>query len=60
MAEQTENVKRFVAANAKSSVVYGAGFPNGGGSYKLANGKSFELTLAEARSLIEAPRWKLD
>lgn len=57
MSEQTENVRRFIKENLISPVISGAAFEQGGGQYKLANGKCFRFTLEEVRSM-GAPRWE--
>jgi hypothetical protein len=59
----THRAHRFVEANKQSPVVYGSvtgpeGAPTGC-YYRLADGKTFELTSAELGSM-PAPRWALD
>ncbi len=39
--KQTDNVKKFVAANKKSKVISGSAFEGGGGCYTLNNGEHF-------------------
>jgi hypothetical protein len=59
VSEQTPNVRRFIAANAISPVVSGAAYEQGGGRYKLEDGKSFKFTLEEVRSMPRV-RWCFD
>lgn len=47
----TKNVKRFIAANKESKVVSGYANEGGGGGYRLEDGRSFDFTLEEARSI---------
>ena len=44
-------VRDFMAENDRSRVVEGATCSGGGGTYWLANGKRFDLSLAEMRAL---------
>lgn len=48
----------FAAANAESPVVFGSAQKNGGAYYRLADGRSFRLSLHDCRSLL-APTWRL-
>lgn len=59
MTAPTKQAKKFMDANDKSPVVSGyANESGGGGGYTLKNGKSFTLTLEDARSLIDGyPVW---
>lgn len=58
---QTDKVKAFLAANAESPVVAGSAFKNGGGSYRLKDGRSFTFTLYESRCMgRHRPRWDFD
>lgn len=56
----TVKVHRFKEANKISPVVYGSAIGNGGQGafYRLADGKTFELTAEECR-LIQ-PRWAFE
>lgn len=56
--KQTKNVREFVEANKSSLVVAGTAKPDGGGTYRLADGQFFRFTLAESQSMA-APNWKL-
>lgn len=58
----TLKAKRFVEANAESPVVYGSIIFSKGGNvqgvvYRLEDGRSFTLTVADTRSLPGVPRW---
>lgn len=55
----TKTAQKFMLANDKSNVISGyANREGGGGGYTLANGKSFTLTVEDARSLPEGyPKW---
>lgn len=55
---QTDNVRAFIAANAKSPVIIGNAFQNGGGKYRLKDGRIFRFDLHESRSM-KQPRWDL-
>lgn len=54
----SKNGERFVAANAKSPVVYGAVIGRGGKgcTYRLADGQEFRLSSADCRE-IGKPNW---
>lgn len=52
----TPAAAKFIAANKESGVVSGAAFNGGGGNYTLADGRSFDLSLADMRSM-PMPRW---
>lgn len=59
----THKAAKFLEANKRSPVVYGSvtgpdGAPTGC-YYRLADGKTFELTSAELRSM-PPPRWALE
>lgn len=51
--KRTPNVQSFIEANEKSPVVEGRilSYENGGGYYRLKNGKEFRLSRDECRSL---------
>lgn len=57
--EPTENALAFMKANDASDVVEGsAKGPGRGGYYRLADGRVFELTVADCRSIPDGyPRW---
>ena len=56
----TKAAAKFIAANAESGVVSGAAFGKGrGGNYTLADGRSFDLTLEDMRSM-PMPRWDFE
>lgn len=52
----TPKAAEFIAANAKSGVISGAAFSGGGGNYTLADGRSFDLSLEDMRSM-PMPKW---
>lgn len=63
MTTPTKNAAAFMKANDKSKVVEGRvlSLTDGGGEYRLQNGKRFTLTRDDARSLPEGyPKWGLD
>lgn len=56
----TRRAKEFVKANDISRVIAGAAIGNGGkgGRYTLANGRKFQLDLADLKSLPDGyPKW---
>jgi hypothetical protein len=55
----TPKAAEFTKANAKSGVISGAVFAGGGGNYTLADGRSFDLSLADMRSM-PMPKWDFD
>jgi hypothetical protein len=62
----TQKAKRFLEANAESPVVYGSVLGGDKGQdhvkgvfYRLANGLTFTLTCADAKTLPGTPRWAL-
>lgn len=57
--QPTKRAAAFMAANAVSRVVEGHTHHGGGGTYTLADGTVYKLTLEDARSLPEGtyPRW---
>lgn len=58
MTTPTKTAVKFMDANNKSPVVSGYANEGGGGGYTLKNGKSFTLTLKDARSLMDGyPVW---
>jgi hypothetical protein len=56
----TPKAAEFIKANAESGVVSGAAHgPQGGGTYTLADGRSFDLSLEDMRSM-SMPKWDFD
>ena len=52
----SDKARAFMAANAKSPVVYGSAQPGGGGYYRLQDGSTFRLSLYDCRSTPQ-PKW---
>lgn len=55
----TKKAGQFMSANKESGVVSGHAFNGGGGNYRLADGRSFDLTLEDMRSM-PMPRWDFE
>lgn len=54
----SDKAKAFMAANAKSPVVYGSAQPGGGAYYRLRDGSKWRLSLYDCRSTPQ-PDWGL-
>lgn len=60
IALPTEKARKFMEANKESRVVSGAAHgPQGGGTYTLADGRSFSLYVEDMRSM-PMPKWEHD
>lgn len=65
MFKMTKRAAEFHTANRLSPVVYGSVLgqvPDNikGAYYRLANGSTFKLTVADCRSLPGTPRWAIN
>lgn len=59
-SKPTPKAAEFIKANAESGVISGAAHgPQGGGTYTLADGRSFDLSLEDMRSM-PMPKWDFD
>lgn len=59
MTSPTEKARTFMAANDESKVIAGHARLGGGGTYRLQDGRFFDLTIEDARSLPGGyPKWQ--
>lgn len=59
MMKPTKKAAEFIKANSESGVIAGAARSTGGGTYTLADGRSFDLSLDDLRSM-PMPKWDFD